>query len=242
MQYKSRYHHQNLTDGRLPLWRHGRAWWGYWNWEWSVLYHPRLGIRFSKGGYDDNSIQGSIDLLLFSLHVGRKFGRFFEERELSLYWYQGSVWLNLWADDNWGRDRPWHRNTICFHVEDWVKGKPEYSDVAGESFETYVPMPEGCYLATATPHKRTWRRKRWFKTERDSVDLKIEGGIPFAGKGENSWDCGDDGLWGTGGETLEKAIGNVVASVLEYRKRYGYDSKGTGKEPATVLNAERANG
>ncbi len=22
------YHHQNLSDGKQPLWRHGRAWWG----------------------------------------------------------------------------------------------------------------------------------------------------------------------------------------------------------------------
>jgi hypothetical protein len=99
-------------------------------------------------------------------------------------------------------------------------------------------MPEGCYEAIATPESRTWTYRFGIVKRRDSVDLRIDGGIPFSGKGENSWDCGDDGLYGTGGDTLEKAIGHVVTYVLERRKRYGYDSKGTGKQPVVILNKD----
>jgi hypothetical protein len=73
---------------------------------------------------------------------------------------------------------------------------------------------------------------------RDGVKLDIPGGIPHNGKGENSWDCGDDGLWGCGGDTVEEAIGHAVSSVLRSRRRYGHDSHGTGREPVHVVERQ----
>lgn len=225
-----RFHSQNLTDGVLPLWRHGRAWWGKWRCEWDVLRHPRMAIGFEKGGYDDDRIMVHLSLLLFTVYLSREFRRCFRQRELSACWHEGTVMLHLWtSDDDWIRDRPWHRNTVFLHVSDWFWGKQRFERTQGEPVTCVVPMPEGAYPAVATPVRCVWRWRFGWTKVREDVDLRIEGGIPFEGKGENSWDCGPDGLWGIGGDTLEKAIGNAVTSVLERRRRYGETNETRGR-------------
>jgi hypothetical protein len=139
---------------------------------------------------------------------------------------------------SWRRDDPWWKKTIVLHIEDWLLGSCRCEHTYGDPFTVYVPMPEGSYKATATPETFVWRRRFYMPVRRrEGVKLEIEGGIPHAGKGENGWDCGDDGLWGIGGDTVEKAIGNAVSSVLKSRRSYGYDSRATGRQPAIVLNA-----
>lgn len=227
---RRRYHHQNLTDGELPLWRHGRAWWGPWGWEWCVLYHPGLAIGIEKGGYNDDRIMVHVSLLLFTLYVGREFRRSFRQRELSASWHDGGIWLNLWTgDDDWDSRRPWHRNTVHLPVFRWFTGRSKCVVTEGEPVDCVVPLPEGSYPAKATPTTRVWTWRFGFKKVRKSVSLDIPGGIPFEGKGENSWDCGPDGLYGCGGDTLEKAIGHAVESVLERRRRYGETAETRGR-------------
>jgi hypothetical protein len=223
------FHSQNLTDGRLPMWREGRAWWGPWHAEWHVFRRPRFAVGIEKGGYDNNRIQFHLSLFLFTLYVSRSFQRCFEDRELSIDWHHGSLWLKLWCDDEYHSKRPWHRNTVCLHVVQWFTGDPKFKIEKGEPVPFVVPMPEGCYPAEATPETLTWTYRFGFKRVRDSWSLNIPKGIPFEGKGENSWDCGADALHGTGGDTLEKAIGNAVASVLEYRRRYGETEETRGR-------------
>lgn len=224
-------HSQNLTDGKLPIWRHGRAWLGSLECEWNVFRDTRLLL--GKAG----RWQFSIYLRWFSLHMslGRQRGGLWE-----VSWHDGALrFEHPWIRQNeWRRDDSWWRKAITLNVRDWLLGRQRYETTKGVSFDVVVPMPEGCYSAKATQETRIWRR-RWYVPMRrcDHVWLDIDGGIPYSGKGENSWDCGDDGLWGTGGSTLEEAIGNAVASVLTSRRRHGHDSKGTGREPvmATVL-------
>lgn len=232
-----RYHHQNLTDGHLPLWRHGRAWWGRLNWEWCVLYHPRFGLRIGKG--EDQGLTASVSLLLFSLYL-RWSCRVRRSRELSLSVYDSVVWLKLWKDPDgdWRSYDPWWRKSvIALHVVDWILGEWKHESTDRDLGDVLVPMPEGCYVAQAKETKRVWRRRFGIINRRTDVSLTFEVGIPCAGKGENSWDCGDDGLYGCGGDTLEKAIGNAVASSLASRRKHGYDSKGTGRVPAVLVQA-----
>lgn len=66
--------------------------------------------------------------------------------------------------------------------------------------------------------------QRWFKRTGQEVTLNIPKGIPFAGKGENSWDCGDDGLFGIGGDSIDDAIRRAQEAVTERRRRYGHAS------------------
>ena len=216
-------HYQNLTDGRLPIWRHGRAWWGQWHAEWCVLYLPRFRFGIEKGGYDDNRITACFACGLFSIYLSRSFARCFAHRELDISIHDGSVWVHPWiADDHsWDTSRPWYRRLIILRVSELVRGKDRYECTAGDPLEMLIPMPEGCYRATFTPTVQTWRNR--FRTiRREGYSIDIPGGIPFEGKGENGWDCGEDGLFGTGCEgSIEKGIGQVVSSVLESRRRYG---------------------
>ena len=116
----------------------------------------------------------------------------------------------------------------------------------GEGGVARIPLPEGVYTGTYTTERMTRRYVRWPGKAIDlvrgpmqwtSVNLSIEGGIPVEGKGENSYDCGMDGLLGCSGRTVEDAIGNAVRSVLRDRKRYGgpHDLD----RPMTVQEAER---
>lgn len=110
-----------------------------------------------------------------------------------------------------------------------------------------VPMTEGNYPATWEQKRTTWRHVRWpgkaldWFVDRSNVSVWVEvpGGIPCEGKGENSWDCGMDGVFGTGGPTLEAAIANVVRAVMRERERNGGPHDLT--EPMTVSEAERRN-
>lgn len=222
-----RYHSQNLTDGKLPLWRHGRAWWRSIGWEWSVL-RSASSIGFAIGRR-----HASVRFPGFSFWVHGPHDDT-DRRAFEVRWMDGSLWLaHPWVrQDEWRSADPWWKKEVVLHVVDWMLGPAHCSTTKGNPFEIVIPMPEGSYRATATPESRVWRRRWYWPTRRrDSVWLDIAGGIPHSGKGENDWDCGDDGLWGCGGETIEEAIGNAVASVLRNRRRYGYDSKDTGRHP-----------
>ena len=58
---------------------------------------------------------------------------------------------------------------------------------------------------------------------RESFDVRCSCGIPFPGKGTMSYNCDDDGLFGTAFdvEPPEEACVNFGDVVLEYRKQYG---------------------
>ena len=65
---------------------------------------------------------------------------------------------------------------------------------------------------------------------------------PFEGKGENGWDCGEDGLYGCGsnGASIEHAIGTTVEKVLDTRRRRGGRHQHRELEPviARQVNGE----
>lgn len=218
-------HSQNLTDGRLPLWRHGRAWAGRWRACWTIFYSPSFGLGLYKGGIigDGDEILIQISLLIFSLWISYDCKRQLKQRELSLSIHHWGLWLNLFTtDEDWIRDRPWHRNTIHISLIRWLIGKPVYTCTVVPHDDVLIPMPEGCYKAKAKLEKRVWRYWFGYIIRREGWWFDIEGGIPFQGKGENSWDCGPDALCGCGGTgTIEEVIGKTVAKALENRLRYG---------------------
>lgn len=48
-------------------------------------------------------------------------------------------------------------------------------------------MPEKSYAATVRLFKSYWERPGWFKESVTRVEIKVPEGMPFEGKGENSW-------------------------------------------------------
>lgn len=179
--------------------------------------------------------------------VGTDFERG-HDRQISCYFADWTFRYSLWVGSmaSWSRQFPWCRwwrqGSIDF--KDLILGRARHTlerrrrtkhetiwmpedTVEYDLFEILIPMPEGAYPARAHVERRTWKRPRWpWPIVRVSVAVDIPKGIPFAGKGENSWDCGDDGLFGYGaeGDSIEHAIGHGVESVLTSRRRYGKPS------------------
>lgn len=248
-----RFHWQDLNDadpaGKKRYWWNGRCWWGPWRLEWVL---PRGGFRFELAvneGDDQREWQISIGFpFLFALYLSVRtpwqfpVGHWFEyqgqrtflneARHFSVYWHEKALWWTLWADPmgGWSRDSPYWSVTHSLHFDDLVLGKRKHKHVILSDWsDRLIPMPEGCYPARMRLEKRTWTRPRWpwkpFRIEQVYIQIELPGGVPFEGKGENSYDCGEDGLWGcsSSGTSYEKAISHVVESVLESRRRYGFN-------------------
>lgn len=243
--------YQNLNDGEPPrYWRHGRAWLRpsgeWWNRrtlrvEWTIpVGHCGWGVTL--GGGDDGRNLGCTLAIPFLATLYISVERFFsrrlfewnmdrgENRQIAVSFHDGAIWYSLWAGSSasWSRDYPWCKwwRQGSFHFAALL-GRQQYScEVIKADIPVTIPMPEGVYRGTAKIERATWKRPLWFAHTRISTTIDVPKGIPFQGKGENSWDCGDDGLfgWGADGKSVEKAIGHGVEIVLTNRRRYGMPS------------------
>lgn len=155
-----------------------------------------------------------------------------ESRSIGCYFHEWAFWYTIWVSPmaSWSRSFPWCRwwRQGSIHFDDLFLGRTKCTrELLSDKIPIAIPMPEGNYAATAQHERMTWKRPRWFAMTRIYTNVDVPGGgVPFSGKGENSWDCGDDGLCGYSveGMSLAKAIGHGVESVLESRKRYGMPS------------------
>jgi hypothetical protein len=161
-------------------------------------------------------------------------GKWDDKREISLRVFDHGVWWTTWMNPDMSKstDPKWRRGS--WHPLDTIFGRQSLSrEDKDEPVTVTIPMPEGQYTATTQMSTRYYTRPRWpFEAGPDvmfikqrSHDTEIPGGIPEPGKGEDAWNCGDDALYAQSGpaESVEHAIGNVVASVLRTRmKRQGH--------------------
>lgn len=263
-----RWHWQNLSEkwiGKKKVLgsglRHGRAWFHFGNgegWDARVL---RVEWLLGKLDFDlyvsfnggEREVLWHIALpFLFSLYIGhnlrwkwlwKKTG--YDHWRLGIRVFDWAIWwsgfeneMSMSSKDKWYRR--WH-----FNVRDFVLGQNKYEKVEHSKHRIWIPLPEGQYLAEATYVTATWRRKHWpwwpFKLVREFVDVDVQAwhGLPHEGKGENSWDCGTDGLFGysSDGHSLEKAIAKGVESTLKSRARYGGSARGAYPDPHITKKA-----
>ncbi len=239
-----RWHWQNLNerragaDGRHPKgapW-HGRAWlhiagrialrleWNLWSRSCgvSVSVEDELKLHFALPPI---SFWFAIEAPIF----WRKYG---EGREFSLNVHDWTIWWNFWTDNmGWSSKTPRYRHG-AFHILDFLFGRHRYSSrpLACEWVE--VPMPERTYYGAAQIEEASWSRACWFAKRLLRVEVKMLPGeqLPHPGKGENSWDCGEDATYGITmpAGSIEDGIAGLVGSVLRSRRRYG----GRGWRPA----------
>lgn len=132
-----------------------------------------------------------------------------------------SVRLNLMTDTmSWKRgDWNWYWN-----ITDSLKGKANVLKKIIEERDIVIPMPEKSYNAHAILADWTWKYPRWFSRTIRRCEIDIPEGLPHPGKGENSWDCGEDATFAiTTSEirNIPEAVGQLIGSVLERRVRYG---------------------
>jgi hypothetical protein len=165
----------------------------------------------------------------------------YEDRELGISFHDWTLWWNVWhPSTSWHSKTPkWRSGNFSF--KDFTLGKRTYREEPYEIRDVVIPMPEGSYKAKATLYNAIRGFER-IPFERDCLTVKIdmERPIPFSGKGENSWDCGEDGIYGHTGQarTIEEGIAHVVQSVLETRKKRGDPAKWPVYPPPPPVRAE----
>ena len=242
-----RFHWQNLNDkkrGRQGLGLiHGRAWFSlgettlHWEWHlWSKSF--RFGFDFG-GNWGDDDVMWSFAVPPVSFYFGislpfrSRLKRFLpkEPRECRIAIHNWALWINPWSNPlEWKSRDPWWRKGKTIHIDDLLLGKQKYAKTEVKPPQRIeIELDRRVYHGIAKFEHSRWKRPLWFAHERDStwVEMDRGHGLPHSGKGENSWDCGDDALcgWGVDGHDVPKAIGHGIESVLNYRKKYGKPSK-----------------
>lgn len=102
----------------------------------------------------------------------------------------------------WSPPHEWTRGTPRWRDGSWYPlatlfGPTTYREAIDRRDDPVtIAMPEGTYTATVEHTIRTWTRPRWPDNwERvATTNIKVEGGIPIPGKGENAWDLDDDAV------------------------------------------------
>lgn len=209
--------------------------------EWSFFnksFSIGTGLKF---GNEKNTVF-NIDFLIGSLYFCtenvlptwfmKRFERIDHQREISVCLSLGGYpagWLrwNVWTDpDSWHSTTPKWRDG-SFNFVDFLLGDYSYNrEIIKVYDDVIIPLPEKNYHAQISELIETWSRPRWpFKHSRRCYSLDMPEGtcIPFPGKGENSWDCGDDGICSCGceGKSLADIIAHTVKTVIENRIKYG---------------------
>ncbi len=249
------WHSQNLNDRHGlngSMWINGRAWLQHTSYfsigqEWSLKHRSGgIGVKVDSG---ENQIMFHVCIppvaLFTTFTLPYKYNKHLNllltgayERDTYISFHDWSVWVNLWRDDSsWSNHKTfWEQRCASLNFLDLVFGRWKYTERTVEERDVKIPMPEGNYPAKVRIFESTWKRPRWFpqKMIRANVDIKDNKSIPFPGKGENSWDCGMDGLHGMtcSEKTVEDAIGAVVGSVLHSRRRHG--GIGWNPEPGDI--------
>lgn len=196
------------------------------NLEWNFLLkatHAGAEIGFRKGFKSPKVFIGIPFLINLWIQL---FDRDeWEDYELGIRAHSGSIWFHLFSNPmEWSTRDPWYRNSYSLNFKDFFLGRQKHTTEELGTEEVLIPMPEGAYHAIAKKERITWKRSRWpFAKVRNDVWIDCKEGVPFPGKGENSWDCGMDGVHGAGceGASVGKAIGHFVGVVLDNRRRYG---------------------
>lgn len=150
-----------------------------------------------------------------------------------------------------GKPLPSYLNRVTLHpgwrlsarvrlwrLKDRLLGKIEIEQTPIRTYEDLeLALPEGVYHGKVVFTRERIFRRHW-RTYHDDLngEWRSEEWLPFPGKGENSWDCGDDGIKEhsttlrrivhdeslcVDSEDVTRVIASTIAYVLRQRGRYG---------------------
>lgn len=163
------------------------------------------------------------------------------------YGFYLSDWSFVWSWNkdmwSWNSKTPWY-NQFYFRIDDFFLGQFEVVEThLGESENIKFEINNKPFLMNSIKYKkvRRFRRNIPFSLYHDTwinVNMTIDNPPMRSGKGENSWDCDDDGSFGMSMpwkhseipnfSNLEKcnelAVKDYVNSALKDAKRYGSGS------------------
>ncbi len=153
--------------------------------------------------------------------------RALDGRTTNVAFFDGLLMWKLWAKEHeWSSTTPRWRDG-SWNPMDAFFGRAVHTEEELDVVPVEVPMPEGVYLGTCTLKREAWTRPGlWFFPRfvtRGHIEMKDGHGVPHPGKGESSYDCGEDATSGLTcpAESVAEAVGKLVASVLGSRERHG---------------------
>lgn len=162
----------------------------------------------------------------YSYNYSTMKGSYWQKREIGIDFNlrDWTIGIDFWTNpDEWkAGDRHWYAN-----LADIIFGKRNYTAITEKEGDTVIEMPEGAYPARYKIFTSFWKRPRWlFSTSQKRITIDVPKTIPFPGKGESSWDMGDDGVSSitmpmSKYETLREATNKFALSVLKDRQKYG---------------------
>jgi hypothetical protein len=167
--------------------------------------------------------------------IKRKNETYGNGRTIGFSFGEGMLLVDIWNDPMEHRHadpRWWH---FAFIPRDFFFGHSVHSERTIRESRVDVPMPERNYPATVRVFESTWKRPRWPWPKRIvRCDITPDTPIPFPGKGENSWDCGEDATHSMTcmASTEYEAVAKLVESVLRDRHRHGGKQWRPAKVPA----------
>jgi|GEM_PF-5739803 len=211
----------------------------------SVEWHWRLGKWGCSLAANNEGTSAHIATSPISLYVSTSMPENLSQisgltdKEVRVAVHGWTMCWSLWMDPNeYLSGEPFHRRGSV-NALDKIFGKLNYESILLHEARVLVPMPERVYKGRVQITKDRWWRERQplpgVQERRFHLNMDEGEHIPFPGKGENSWDCGEDGLYGLSGVGDEvEAVAAVVRSVLgTRRKRGGWEPTPSGPEPTT---------
>ncbi|MGB3203744.1 MAG: hypothetical protein WBB28_02010 [Crinalium sp.] len=185
-----------------------------------------FGIHFTIDPYDD-PINLSLCCGLFGLYLSFDFfpRRFLpkSERDTSIRFFEGLLWINLWHDDGGYEGDRFSWQQIVIHFDDIVLGKEVYAQGEKEYSTAIIDLPEKRYLVDIAIYPSSWKRPRWKKVTVTNVDITPKEPIPIPGKGENNYDQDENASYSATirASSVEEALTIYTDSILRDRLRHG---------------------
>lgn len=233
---------RNMFHFRGGLFRNKKSY--DWNFKYEIVSGPELRLKFKIKPYNSASIQ--IGLLFITAYLTFPFFKFNidEERSTGFYIYDWSlVWG--WMEKEWESSSkdPWYKH-FYFRIDEFFLGQVEtLKDELLDTSDVYFKLGGKEFKMNEIKWHKNRRFRRfipyflWNHTYY-SVDMKIDKPPMRSGKGENAWDCGDDGSfglyapwkfgiipsWQNRNQVTEIAVQYYVDRVLKDAKKYGSGS------------------
>jgi len=156
--------------------------------------------------------------------IMKKWSDKYEGRVIEFSIHDWTLWWKMWTDPHsWTNTTPkWKDGN--FNILDFFFGRDKYTRKDLYSADLDLELSERTYKVSVIMHEDTWKRPRWpIPAKLIRADLEPDIPIPTPGKGENSWDCGEDATFSMTcqASTPEEAIIKLRDDILRDRKKYG---------------------
>jgi hypothetical protein len=211
-------------------WLHwGRTCWSYEGYLFKNARHNSIG--FDLGG-DENDIMVHLGIKgFFNFYFGvekllprKLMNKLLYPRHYGISLFEEYISIEFHRDD-FGYSDGWKGYHKMIDWKTILFGKLKYECREAGRYLNHVEMPEGNYPCEIIHYEATWTRPRLLRPiEANRFEVIPDIPIPEPGKGENSWDIGDDALHSitVTADSIKEALKITADSVIQTRiKRAG---------------------